>query len=140
MSAAIQLKAIPRRRGVAKYRGKVMGANAYFAVTSERELLHGSVYVATAEMPDEALVTWLRDELDRHDPPRPKLKIEPRTVTASMDGPSKTHPEILARVEMARRAEELTTGDVAELIESYPEDSIMRGVCERLSRLLEKPA
>lgn len=139
MSAVLHLSRLPARRGVSKYRGKVMGKNAYLAVTSTRELLHDAVYVVSDEMDDAAIVAWLKQELERVDPVKPRhLRIVPKTVTPAVDGPSLSHPEILARIEVARR--ELEDVDAAALAARYPEGHIMREVCLRLSALLQQRA
>lgn len=133
------------RRGVKKYRGKILGRNAYLAITSSRELLHGAVYVVTDAVDDAQLVVWLRRELNRCDPAKTRhLEILPRTVAAAIDGPSAHHPEIaLARVEEVQSTappDPAESMDAGAVIAMYPEGHIMRGVCESLCRLLDETA
>jgi hypothetical protein len=139
-AAVLQLSRLPARRGVKKYRGKVLGKNAYLAVTSARDLLHGTVYVVSDDMDDVALVTWLKRELDRVDPrvSRPRhLRVVPKSVSASIDGPSTTHPEILARVEIAHRETEEDL-DLDAIVEMYPDDPVMQGVVIRMANHLRQ--
>ena len=145
MSAVVEIaRSHLLRRGVTKYRGKILGRNAYMAITSNRELLHGAVYVVNDELDDAKLVVWLRGELDRVDPVKPRhLQLLPRAVTAAIDGPSPSHPEItLARVEysVSAKPDPAAPEDLSGLVTMYPEGHIMRGVCERLSRLLDETA
>ena len=137
MAALAELTSRPLRRGVSKYRKKVLGRNAYLAVTSDRQLMHGAVYVVTDDVPDEALVVWLRRELDRVDPAKPRhLQLVRRSVAPAVDGPSPAHPEI-ARIEEVRRETIAASAPVPWFHEAYPEDHIMRGVCDRLSQLTD---
>lgn len=128
------------RRGPKKLRGKVFGRNAYLAVTSKGEVLHGLMYVVDDETTDAEIVAWLKSELDRVDRIRPPLQLLARTVEASIDGPSPNHPAI---------AEE--TGDIAaelrallETVQRVPvaiqEPTVMPDVASRLSSLLERSA
>lgn len=123
------------RRGVAKYRRKLLGRNAYVAVTSRGVVLNGAIYLVSDEMDDAALVVWLRAELDRVDPPMRHLQLLPRTVEAAIDGPSPNHPAI-ALVEEAQLEAIVDAPAQTEpwFHAVYSEGHIMRGVCERLSR------
>lgn len=86
------------RRSVYKYRGRILGQNAYYAITSSGELLNGCLYVASDLETDAEIVSRLFIELDRVDPVRPPLRLVKSAVAASIDGPSPFHPAI-AQVE-----------------------------------------
>lgn len=135
------------KRGVAKYRRRILGRNAYLAVTSEQMLLHGAIFLVSDGMTDAELVVWLHTELDKQNPQHgPRLQLVPRTVQSSFDGPSLSHPAIM-RLEAsltAERKEDAAARDldaiddtgIESLLKTYPEGHIMRGVCLNLSRML----
>lgn len=83
-------------RGVYKLRGHMCGKRAYVAVTSDCDVLHGCMFLATDQEPDATVVRWLRGELDRTDPARPgHLRLLPRVVSPAIDGPSPAHPAMI---------------------------------------------
>jgi hypothetical protein len=84
----------PQHRGVYKFRGRIFGRSAYYALTSAGELLGGNLCVASDRETDAELVSRLFVELDRLDPVRPPLQLVKSAVRASIDGPSALHPEI----------------------------------------------
>lgn len=141
MSLAARWERPRLRPGVAKLRGKILGRNAYVAITSALELLHGAIFLVTERMPDEEIVVWLRAELrSANREQKPHLQLMPRTVTAAIDGPSPSHPQRTAEPSVTlRTVEDLDVG--ARSLESFYEPgSVMHGVCVRLSQLLEESA
>lgn len=141
MLAVAHLGAATRsRRGPKKLRGKVFGRNAYLAVTSTGEVLHGMMYVVDDHTCDAEIVAWLKDELDRVDRIRPPLQLVARTVEASIDGPSPNHPAIAEETEDV--AAELRA--MLETVKSVPvaiqDPEVMPDVASRLSSLLERSA
>lgn len=90
------------KRSVYKYRGRVLGQNAYYAITSTGELLNGCLYVVSDLETDAEIVSRLFIELDRLDPVRPPLRLVKSAVGASIDGPSPYHPAI-AQIEYEGR-------------------------------------
>lgn len=128
----------PPSRGVYKLRGKFLGQNAYYAITSNAELLNGCVYVVRAEILDEQLVRWLFRELDARDREgRRHLQLVPRTVEPSVDGPSTNHPEI-SRVLLvaADRALMDNVWEGASLDDEYRELVVRNDVARSLHRQL----
>lgn len=132
-------------RGVYKLRGRVCGRNAYLGVTSFGTVLHGGVFMATEEQSDAELCLWLRDELNRTDPARGShLKLLPRSVTASVDGPSPTHPQIAA-ADNDLAAELRAAIEATQRARLAGEDmmrnlGVMPDVARRLSSLLAESA
>lgn len=138
MPAAIHSVAAPMR-GVFKVRGKILGRNAYYARTLSGELIGGGVHAVTALENDAQICHRLRCELDAADPVK-HLRLLPRTVTASIDGPSLSHPSLLA-------AEEDISGQLREMIETVQRDwplsesaAVMPDVAQRLLSLLSPQA
>lgn len=144
MSAVVQVaRSQLARRGVAKLRHKVLGRNAYVAVTSTLEILYGTVYLVTDDVGDASLVAWLNRELRRADPGKERhLSIVRRSVEPTIDGPSPTHPEIAGAEEqrVAEASAEAETVDVSWILAAYPEGHIMRDVCLNLSAALQRHA
>lgn len=143
MGVSVQVAHPVLHRGIAKFRRKILGMNAYVAITSARKILHGAVYFPNARMDDAALVIWLRGELNRHDAVRSRhLQLVSRTVTAAIDGPSLTHPAIAVDKILLRTAPDPARIEsyMAELLARYPEDHIMYGVCRRLYEMLGESA
>lgn len=140
LAAAQKLGAMPHR-GVFKRRGKFLGRNAYYAITAAGALLNGCIYVASEDVPDEDLATWLFQQLDARDGRRVSthLRIVPRAVTASIDGPSLTHPTIVELVD-ARRAElEPVAMAGPDDEETYRDLSLMSPVAQSLHKALYGP-
>jgi len=84
----------PRHRGVYKFRGKIFGRNAYYALTSSGEILGNCLRVVSDHEVDAAIVSKLFVDLDRTDPVKPPLQLVRPVVAGSIDGPSLSHPQL----------------------------------------------
>lgn len=61
------------QRGVYKYRGKLLGRNAYYAVTSDGRMVGDGLRTAGLGKTDAEVVTGLYCELDQAERPKPRL-------------------------------------------------------------------
>lgn len=92
-------------RGIWKMRGKVLGRNAYYALTSSESIVGNCIYLVSPGVSDAEIVVRLRRALDEAEPRRPQLHVlprEPHPVASAIDGPSPLHPEILELAESGR--------------------------------------
>ena len=141
MLAVAHLRVATRsRRGPKKLRGKVFGRNAYLAVTSKGEVLHGLLYLVDEQTTDAELVAWLDAELEVHDRIRPQLQLVARTVEPSIDGPSPNHPAIAAEHDDVAAELRAMLETVQRVPVAIQEPTVMPDVASRLSSLLERTA
>lgn len=132
---AISAFVAPLSRNVYKLRGvKILGNNAYFAYTGS-EVLGNVVHLTSPNEGDAALVSRLRCELSVA--MQTHLKLLPKTVSASIDGPSPSHPQLL-QIEPSEvdGVEEVMEADLPQFYAKATTDEIVR----RLSALLQQLA
>lgn len=90
----------PQVRGVYKLRVKVLGRNAYYALTSTIQFVNGTLYVSEGDRrADAALAKRLFEDLDRAEPRRPRLEIVGRSGAEALA--VQVHGEI-TQIELGR--------------------------------------